>query len=103
MVALRLGRDRRSDRVRRLFLGPATSSRTGFRLCSAGRHPAGAATVEQVAADLAWCGSVLSDYDLTIVGAGPAGLAAAVYAASEGCDTGGGGRGAGRPGRVPPP
>ena len=27
---------------------------------------------------------LLSEYDLTIVGAGPAGLAAAVYAASEG-------------------
>ena len=29
----------------------------------------------------------LSEYDLTIVGAGPAGLAAAVYAASEGLRT----------------
>ena len=35
--------------------------------------------------DWRWCRHpVLSEYDLTIVGAGPAGLAAAVYAASEG-------------------
>src|SRR5260370_21122035 len=46
------------------------------------------ATVEQVAAGL---GMVVapskSEYDLTIVGAGPAGLAAAVHAASEGLRT----------------
>src|SRR5260370_18936646 len=46
------------------------------------------ATVEQVAAGL---GMVVapsrSEYDLTIVGAGPAGLAAAVNAASEGLRT----------------
>src|SRR5665213_1410200 len=43
------------------------------------------ATVEGVAAGLGMMSAPsLSDYDLTIVGAGPAGLAAAVYAASEG-------------------
>jgi thioredoxin reductase (NADPH) len=43
------------------------------------------ATVEQVAAGLGMVsGPSQSEYDLTIVGAGPAGLAAAVYAASEG-------------------
>ena len=43
------------------------------------------ATVEGVAAGLGMMSAPsLADYDLTIVGAGPAGLAAAVYAASEG-------------------
>jgi thioredoxin reductase (NADPH) len=43
------------------------------------------ATLEGVAAGLGMVTSPsLSEYDLTIVGAGPAGLAAAVYAASEG-------------------
>jgi len=43
------------------------------------------ATVERVAAGLGMVSAPsLSEYDLTIVGAGPAGLAAAVYAASEG-------------------
>jgi thioredoxin reductase (NADPH) len=43
------------------------------------------ATVEGVAAGLGMVRApTLSEYDLTIVGAGPAGLAAAVYAASEG-------------------
>jgi thioredoxin reductase (NADPH) len=42
-------------------------------------------TVEGVAAGLGMVASpALSEYDLTIVGAGPAGLGAAVYAASEG-------------------
>jgi thioredoxin reductase (NADPH) len=46
------------------------------------------ATLEQVAAGLGMVsGPSLSEYDLTIVGAGPAGLAAAVYAASEGLRT----------------
>ena len=44
-----------------------------------------AATVEDVASGLGLVSPPsLSEYDLTIVGAGPAGLAAAVYAASEG-------------------
>ena len=43
------------------------------------------ATLEGVAAGLGMVSAPsLSEYDLTIVGAGPAGLAAAVYAASEG-------------------
>jgi thioredoxin reductase (NADPH) len=43
------------------------------------------ATLEGVAAGLGMVSDpLLSEYDLTIVGAGPAGLAAAVYAASEG-------------------
>src|SRR5215471_18887467 len=46
------------------------------------------ATVEQVAAGLGMVAAPsLSEYDLTIVGAGPAGLAAAVNAASEGLRT----------------
>jgi thioredoxin reductase (NADPH) len=46
------------------------------------------ATLEGVAAGLGMVlAPTLSEYDLTIVGAGPAGLAAAVYAASEGLRT----------------
>ena len=46
------------------------------------------ATVEDVAAGLGMVTApALSEYDLTIMGAGPAGLAAAVYAASEGLRT----------------
>src|SRR5258708_8002179 len=46
------------------------------------------ATVEQVAAGLGMVAApALSEYDLTVVGAGPAGLAAAVNAASEGLRT----------------
>ena len=46
------------------------------------------ATVEQVAAGLGMTSAPsLSEYDLVIVGAGPAGLAAAVYGASEGLRT----------------
>src|SRR4029077_6735758 len=46
------------------------------------------ATLEDVAAGLGMgAAPSLSEYDLTIVGAGPAGLAAAVYAASEGLRT----------------
>src|SRR3984893_8036106 len=47
-----------------------------------------AATVEQVANGLGMVAApLLPEYDVTIVGAGPAGLAAAVYAASEGLRT----------------
>ncbi len=43
------------------------------------------ATLEEVAAGLGMVSApARSEYDLTIVGAGPAGLAAAVYATSEG-------------------
>jgi thioredoxin reductase (NADPH) len=46
------------------------------------------ATLEGIAAGLGMVSAPsLSEYDLTIVGAGPAGLAAAVYAASEGLRT----------------
>ena len=46
------------------------------------------ATVQQVAAGLGMVAApALSEYDLTIIGAGPAGLAAAVNAASEGLRT----------------
>ena len=46
------------------------------------------ATVQQVAAGLGMVAAPqLAEYDLTIVGAGPAGLAAALYAASEGLTT----------------
>src|SRR4029077_10950177 len=52
-----------------------------------GRRLAGA-TVQQVAGGLGMvAGPLLAEYDITIVGAGPAGLAAAVYAASEGLRT----------------
>src|SRR6202048_3684430 len=47
------------------------------------------ATLEGVAVGLGMVSApALSEYDLTIVGAGPAGLAAAVYAASEGLRVG---------------
>ena len=46
------------------------------------------ATVEQVAAGLGMVvGPQYSEYDIVVVGAGPAGLAASVYAASEGLRT----------------
>lgn len=46
------------------------------------------ATIERVAAGLGMVAAPsLAEYDLAIVGAGPAGLAAAVYAASEGLRT----------------
>jgi thioredoxin reductase (NADPH) len=46
------------------------------------------ATLEQVASGLGMVsGPSRSEYDLTVVGAGPAGLAAAVYASSEGLRT----------------
>ena len=63
-----------------------TSIRTALPICVLpdGRRLA-AATVEQVANGLGMVAApLLSEYDLTIVGAGPAGLAASVYAASEG-------------------
>ena len=45
-------------------------------------------TVEQIAMHLGWIKKPsLSEYDLSIYGAGPAGLSAAVYAASEGLKT----------------
>ena len=45
-------------------------------------------TVEQIAMHLGWIKKPsLSEYDVSIYGAGPAGLSAAVYAASEGLKT----------------
>src|SRR5204863_1940504 len=46
------------------------------------------ATVQQVASGLGMVAApLLAEYDMAIIGAGPAGLAAAVYAASEGLRT----------------
>ena len=74
-----------SERVRAL-LGDAELDARSLPVCVL---PDGTqlspATLEQVAAGLGMMsGPSRSEYDLTIVGAGPAGLAAAVYAASEG-------------------
>ena len=45
-------------------------------------------TIEQIARHLGWIKKPsLTEYDLSIYGAGPAGLSAAVYAASEGLKT----------------
>src|SRR5207253_8948080 len=60
-------------------------SRAATCVYPAKRDAARPATLEGVAAGLGMVSApTLSEYDLTIVGAGPAGLAAAVYAASEG-------------------
>jgi len=73
-----------ADRVRQLFDGNIDPDRLPICVLPDGRQLA-RATVQQVADGLGMVAAPLSsDYDLTIVGAGPAGLAAAVYAASEG-------------------
>jgi thioredoxin reductase (NADPH) len=74
-----------ADRVRQLFDGgDIDPDRLPICVLPDGRRLAGA-TVEQVASGLGMVAApLLPDYDITIVGAGPAGLAAAVYAASEG-------------------
>jgi thioredoxin reductase (NADPH) len=77
-----------SERVRAV-LGSAEVDASSLPICVL---PDGTrlspATLEQVAAGLGMVsGPSRSEYDLTIVGAGPAGLAAAVYAASEGLRT----------------
>jgi len=73
----------------RSVLGVAEVERSALPLCilpDGSRLPA--ATVEQVAAGLGMVAAPSrSEYDLTIVGGGPAGLAAAVNAASEGLRT----------------
>src|SRR6476646_5637289 len=77
-----------ADRVGQLFDGDDVDP-NGLPICVLpdGRRLAGA-TVEQVASGLGMVAApFLSEYDVTIVGAGPAGLAAAVYAASEGLRT----------------
>ena len=74
-----------ADRVRALFDGGEIDpDRLPVCVLPDGRRLVGA-TVPQVASGLGMVAApLLSSYDLTIVGAGPAGLAAAVYAASEG-------------------
>jgi thioredoxin reductase (NADPH) len=77
-----------ADRVRQL-LGAEDVDPSRLPICVLpdGRRLAGA-TVEQVASGLGMVAApLLSEYDITIIGAGPAGLAAAVYAASEGLRT----------------
>ena len=74
-----------ADRVRQLFDGgDIDPDRLPICVLPDGRRVAGA-TVEQVADGLGMVSApLLAEYDLAIVGAGPAGLAASVYAASEG-------------------
>ena len=74
-----------ADRVRLLFDGDDIDpDRLPICVLPDGRRLADA-TVQQVASGLGMVAApLLSQYDITIVGAGPAGLAAAVYAASEG-------------------
>jgi thioredoxin reductase (NADPH) len=74
-----------ADRVRQLFDGDDIDpNELPICVLPDGRRVAGA-TVEQVASGLGMVAAPLyPEYDLMIVGAGPAGLAAAVYAASEG-------------------
>ena len=77
-----------ADRVRQL-LGADVVDPNQLPICVLpdGRRLAGA-TVEQVAGGLGMVAApLLAEYDITIIGAGPAGLAAAVYAASEGLRT----------------
>src|SRR5947207_3360047 len=74
-----------ADRIRQLSDG-GEIDRDRLPICVLpnGQRLAGA-TVEQVASGLGMVAEpLLAEYDITIVGAGPAGLAAAVYAASEG-------------------
>src|SRR5258707_13967544 len=74
-----------ADRARELLDGDDIDlNRLPICVLPDGRRLADA-TVQQVASGLGMVAApLLSEYDLTIVGAGPAGLAAAVYAASEG-------------------
>ena len=80
-----------TERVRTLLDGHAIShlGQDNLPICLLpdGRQLANA-TVEAVAAGLGLVSPpLLAEYDLAIVGAGPAGLAAAVYGASEGLQT----------------
>ena len=77
-----------AERVRQLFAGgDIDPNRLPICVLPDGRRLMDA-TVQQVASGLGMVAApLLSDYDITIVGAGPAGLAAAVYAASEGLRT----------------
>jgi thioredoxin reductase (NADPH) len=77
-----------AGRVRQLFDGDDIDpNRLPICVLPDGSRLVGA-TVQQVADGLGMVAApLLSQYDITIVGAGPAGLAAAVYAASEGLRT----------------
>ncbi len=74
-----------TDQVRQLFDdGEVDPNRLPICVLPDGRRLA-AATVREVANGLGMVSAPrLAEYDITIVGAGPAGLAASVYAASEG-------------------
>ena len=77
-----------TDRLQQLLgADDVDTSRLPICVLPDGRRIAGA-TVEQVASGLGMVAApLLAEYDMTIIGAGPAGLAAAVYAASEGLRT----------------
>src|SRR5260221_2796650 len=77
-----------ADRVRQLLgADDVDTSRLPICVLPDGRRLAGA-TVEQVASGLGMVAApLLAEYDITINGAGPAGLAAAVYVASDGIRT----------------
>jgi thioredoxin reductase (NADPH) len=77
-----------ADRVRQLFGGgDVDPSELPICVLPDGRRLA-RATVQEVASGLGMVAApLLPEYDVAIVGAGPAGLAAAVYAASEGLRT----------------
>jgi thioredoxin reductase (NADPH) len=73
-----------AGRLDALLARGVTSTQLPLCILPSGKR-LGPATVEGVAAGLGMVSTPrLSEYDLTIIGAGPAGLAAAVYAASEG-------------------
>ena len=77
-----------ADRLQQLLgTDDVDTSRLPICVLPDGRRIAGA-TVEQVASGLGMVAApLLAEYDMAIIGAGPAGLAAAVYAASEGLRT----------------
>src|SRR2546430_3798960 len=77
-----------ADRIQQLLgTDDVDTSRLPICVLPDGRRIAGA-TVEQVASGLGMVAApLLAEYDMAIIGAGPAGLAAAVYAASEGLRT----------------
>ena len=83
--------------------GPEPARRTTIARCCG--WPTGRCSVDPQTRDLAQLlglqtSARLAEYDTIIIGGGPAGLAAAVYGASEGLRTAGGrARGARRPGR----
>jgi thioredoxin reductase (NADPH) len=77
-----------ADRIRQLSDGGEVDpNRLPICVLPNGQRLAGA-TVQQVANGLGMVAApLLAEYDIAIVGAGPAGLAAAVYASSEGLRT----------------